>query len=334
MVCLLFAIVVTALVPTAAGAGSFTLSTTPQRVYKARDTGNQPLETWFFSLIVKGDRLARPSSLRLTLFAGEEQLESREISGPALEAMMQNNFGGELFDLPIIESRPSGWNTDRVEVELTLEHNDSFEQLSRSVVLSKYVQKTSLVFPFQGAGLVTQGPVHDRGHYGPGNHFAVDVIGLTDLYAPQVRDEETNEAYAGWKREVIAPADGVVVRARGDIPNNPSPGSMVDPAVLAALPDPQPQFTVPGNHIVIDHGNSEFSVLMHLDTGSVAVKAGDSVKQGDVVGRLGNSGDSYGPHLHYQLQAGPATFTADPLPVEFTNLPNKRLVRGTYFMAK
>jgi hypothetical protein len=276
----------------------------------------------------------QPSSLRLTLFSGEEQLESREIAGPALEAMKQRNFGEELFDLPIIDSRPSAWKTDRVEVELTLEVGGSTEYLSLSVALAEYSQKTQLVFPFRGAGLVTQGPVHDRGHYGPSNHFALDVIGLTDLYAPQVSDEETNEAYAGWRREVIAPADGTVLRARGDIPSNPAPGAMMDPAVFAQLSDPQPQFTVPGNHIVIDHGNSEFSVLMHLDTGSVTVKAGDPVKQGEVIGRLGNSGDSYAPHLHYQLQSGPEVFLADPLPVQFDNLLDKRLVRGTYFMAK
>jgi hypothetical protein len=263
--------------PSRSASCGYSLSTNPQQVFKADNTGNQPLETWFFSLQVKGSMLTRvqPSSLRLTLFSGEEQLESREIAGPALEAMKQRNFGEELFDLPIIDSRPSAWKTDRVEVELTLEVGGSTEYLSLSVALAEYSQKTQLVFPFRGAGLVTQGPVHDRGHYGPSNHFALDVIGLTDLYAPQVSDEETNEAYAGWRREVIAPADGTVLRARGDIPSNPAPGAMMDPAVFAQLSDPQPQFTVPGNHIVIDHGNSEFSVLMHLDTGSVTVKAGD-----------------------------------------------------------
>ena len=60
-------------------------------------------------------------------------------------------------------------------------------------------------------------------------------------------------------------------------------------------------------------------------------KAGDRVKQGQVMGHLGNSGDSFGPHLHYQLQSGPNLFRDPSIPFVFQNVNRNHLFRGTYF---
>jgi murein DD-endopeptidase MepM/ murein hydrolase activator NlpD len=54
--------------------------------------------------------------------------------------------------------------------------------------------------------------------------------------------------------------------------------------------------------------------------GSVRVETGDEVEQGQVVGRIGNSGNSDAPHLHYQLMAGPVPFRSDGLPSRFDNV--------------
>jgi murein DD-endopeptidase MepM/ murein hydrolase activator NlpD len=53
--------------------------------------------------------------------------------------------------------------------------------------------------------------------------------------------------------------------------------------------------------VIVDHGNSEYSVMMHMQPDSVTVKVGDRVATGQVIGRLGNSGDAFGPHLHYHV---------------------------------
>jgi hypothetical protein len=66
---------------------------------------------------------------------------------------------------------------------------------------------------------------------------------------------------------------------------------------------------------------------------TIAVKAGDRVATGQVVGRLGNSGDSFGPHLHYQLQSGPRLFEYPSLPFRFQDLDDP-LSRGRQFEAK
>ena len=82
------------------------------------------------------------------------------------------------------------------------------------------------------------------------------------------------------------------------------PGSM-NPAVPA------------GNHLVIDHGNGEYSLLAHFRKGTVAVKTGDKVEPGQLVGRCGNSGNSSEPHLHYHLQNAPRFGKGEGLPAQF-----------------
>ena len=54
-----------------------------------------------------------------------------------------------------------------------------------------------------------------------------------------------------------------------------------------------------GNFIIIDHGNKIFSWYMHMD--KLHVHAGDMVKAGDVIGEVGTTGASTGPHLHASL---------------------------------
>ena len=108
-------------------------------------------------------------------------------------------------------------------------------------------------------------------------------------------------------------------------------GDTSDPAYFA------PEFKRggdPGNVIVIDHGNGEYSMIAHLQHGSVQVKLGQRVAQGQVIGKLGHSGDTDTPHLHYQLQSGPDFLYADALPCHFDNIDQQILDRGSYFEAK
>lgn len=58
-------------------------------------------------------------------------------------------------------------------------------------------------------------------------------------------------------------------------------------------------FALEGNLVIIDHGRGLFSVMMHLS--KIDVKVGDILAQGDPVGRIGSTGRSTGPHLHWGL---------------------------------
>jgi murein DD-endopeptidase MepM/ murein hydrolase activator NlpD len=74
-------------------------------------------------------------------------------------------------------------------------------------------------------------------------------------------------------------------------------------------------------------------MICHMQAGSVRVSAGQRVVALDVLGLLGNSGDTNFPHVHYQLMDGTDWMRCDALPYRFTNGP-KRHVRGTFFDAK
>ena len=69
--------------------------------------------------------------------------------------------------------------------------------------------------------------------------------------------------------------------------------------------------------MTISHGNGEFSILVHMKPGSVTVRKGDSVHQGQQVGAVGFSGDTFLPHLHYMIMSGEDERTSQGLPSYF-----------------
>ena len=81
-----------------------------------------------------------------------------------------------------------------------------------------------------------------------------------------------------------------------------------------------------GNYVVIDHGNGEFSAYCHLQEGSVRVKPGDKVTKGSSIAKVGNTGNSGAPHLHFQLMDSPNFFTANGLPMMFEHVPAQVMI--------
>jgi murein DD-endopeptidase MepM/ murein hydrolase activator NlpD len=117
-----------------------------------------------------------------------------------------------------------------------------------------------------------------------------------------------NEQYHAWDRRVLAPARGVVVEARDGIRDNA-------PLVEVENPD-----APTGNHVILDLGEGEYALLAHLRRGTVRVRAGDRVRPGQPLGRVGNSGRSSEPHLHFHLQDSPTPLSGIGLPVVFRRL--------------
>ena len=136
----------------------------------------------------------------------------------------------------------------------------------------------------------------------------------------------TRECYA-WGEPVHAVRDGdVVVAADGTAEH----GHLHVVRELAGVIwtaltfDAKKGFgSVAGNHVVIRHGDT-YSAYAHLAPGSVAVAAGQRVREGDVVGRVGHTGNSTSPHLHFQLMDGPDPMTAAGLPCAFSELEVRR----------
>ncbi len=60
-----------------------------------------------------------------------------------------------------------------------------------------------------------------------------------------------------------------------------------------------------------------YAALVHLQTGSIQVSVGQHIKKGEVIGRVGHSGNSFSPHLHFQLMDSSDILTANGLPCAF-----------------
>lgn len=170
-----------------------------------------------------------------------------------------------------------------------------------------YQTRTTLRLPFRDDTLVFWGgrELANNQHASVSNQrYALDLL-MTREQRSFSGEGRRNEEYFCFGRTVSAPAAGRVVVQLDAVDDN-VPGQMNRKELL-------------GNHVVIDHGNGEFSLLAHLRRGSVVVRQGEKVSAGQAVGECGNSGNSSEPHLHYQLQNGPAFGTAAVLPAQFTD---------------
>lgn len=132
--------------------------------------------------------------------------------------------------------------------------------------------------------------------------FAIDFVQLDDQGHAFVGDGQTNDAWAGFGAPVLTGADGIVVAATGDLPDN-TPGEA--PAIPINLQ------TIGGNHVVVRLADGSFVFYGHLKQGSVRVHEGQTVARGDVLGALGNSGQSDAPHLHIHVSDGASALGAD-----------------------
>src|SRR5262245_24146071 len=109
-----------------------------------------------------------------------------------------------------------------------------------------------------------------------------------------VPDELTNEMFYCYLADVIAVADGEVTALKTDVATNVP---RADGAVLT----PVTRENVSGNLIGIRIDDDHYAFYGHLEPGSIRVTLGQKVKKGDVIAKLGNTGNASGPHLHFQI---------------------------------
>ncbi len=175
-----------------------------------------------------------------------------------------------------------------------------------------YKTRTELSLPFDGVWMASNATLAPgNGHYLNANQrFAVDFFIVSDSDSGKAKSHRDhgnkNTDYFSYGQDVLSPAEGLVVQVVDGVPDNP-PGQT---DVYYRL----------GNSIVLSFENGEYGHLCHLMPGSIRVRPGDRVLRGQVLAKCGNSGNSTGPHLHFQLTDGPQISHAASLPAYFHNV--------------
>lgn len=148
-------------------------------------------------------------------------------------------------------------------------------------------------------------PIMSNGLTKNPQRYGVDWMVLTSDGKMGTGDGTRNNDYPSWGVDLLAVADGTVVGIENSLDD--FKGSTGD--LTKVLPT-----QVTGNHVYLDIGQSHYAIYAHCMKGSVVVRKGDKVMKGQIIGKIGNSGMSMGPHLHFQLSNLPDPLRAESMP--------------------
>src|ERR1700693_1455317 len=153
-------------------------------------------------------------------------------------------------------------------------------------------------------------PVNGRAYIS--QRYAIDWVELYPDGKTYQGDPADNKNYRAYGHEIHAVADGIVTETKDGLPQNtPGAKSMAIPITLE---------TIGGNHVIIDMGNGLYAFYAHMQPGSLRVKVGEKVKTGQVLGLLGNTGNSSEPHLHFDICNASSMLACEGLPYAFASL--------------
>jgi murein DD-endopeptidase MepM/ murein hydrolase activator NlpD len=150
---------------------------------------------------------------------------------------------------------------------------------------------TKLILPFKDKWTVTWGGDTVELNYhveSKAQKNAFDFVITGEDGKSYKTNGKTNEDYYAFGKELIAPCDGEIVMVVDGIEDN--------------IPGKLNPIYVPGNTVIIKTENNEYLYFAHFKQHSIIVEQGQKVKQGDILGLSGNSGNSSEPHLHFHIQ--------------------------------
>jgi hypothetical protein len=177
--------------------------------------------------------------------------------------------------------------------------------------------------PLRGSvWLAANGPAAESGHrramlplegsFHIAQRFAIDWLKIDSAGKSFKGDQLKNSSYYAYGNDAIAVADGSITEVKDGIPENvPGMNSRAVPITLE---------TVGGNHVIIDIGGGHYAFYAHLQPGSIKVKLGDRVKRGQLLGLVGNSGNSTEPHLHFHISDASSPLGSEGIPYAFETL--------------
>ncbi|MDE0671426.1 MAG: M23 family metallopeptidase [Caldilineaceae bacterium SB0662_bin_9] len=257
--------------------------------------------------------------LAVNLLADHQILSEQAWTAPMLQAhtglpSLEIEEGTGLAIQHLYFNAPAYVRADSVLVTavLTSANGETWNETLRIPVTFPQ-QSTDLRFPLRGNWWVIQGNDWRDLHKAEpvSQAFALDFVKLGSDNRFFGNTGANLEDHYGFGEPVYAPASARVAFTIWDMPDM-APGQVPDPAMMQG--DAR---RVLGNAVALSHRRGEFSYLAHLQQGSVQVRVGDHIRRGTLLGYVGNSGHSPGPHLHYHLMNGPNLYTDQALPVQF-----------------
>lgn len=174
------------------------------------------------------------------------------------------------------------------------------------------------VIPSHGTDLLGQRYAYDFYQIVPGKKGVFYKGSALKYFTLGVRLDEC----LSWGSVIHSPLSGRVVTAEDGYPERQRVNFFTDMFVVlknALFFDPAKSGLKPvvGNHVIIDCGGNVFAFFAHMQRGSVCVTEGQEVKKGQAIGRLGHSGNSTAPHLHFHLMDRADLMTAKGIPCAF-----------------
>jgi len=302
------------------------LAVRPDAVYIETLAGNiVPMERVFFHIVIENKTKTAIevewarfdiTNSRGALFSGQysgaalmdlfdSSVDRRRIE-PTPKRMLKIEPGERKAVSDIFMDFPKGFIGENLLLELSYRTGGKPATRKTSIPFQR-TQAFSGRLPFEGTWYVAA----EHGYLDPHKRFlaeayAYDFLQIGANGKSYQRDGRNNGDYFSYGKKVVAAKDGTVVSIRGDMAEN-TPGETTN-------------VTNPGGNVVIvDHGNNHFGFYAHLKPFSVAVKPGGRVRAGDVLGEVGNSGDSSEPHLHFHVMNNADLSQADGVPVVFEN---------------
>lgn len=186
------------------------------------------------------------------------------------------------------------------------------------------MSKNKYRLPFDGVWYIEFGGVTKK------TSHSWDIIGQRYAYDFEIRvdnkpyqgDYHDKKNFFSFSKNIICPCDGVIV----DLVNlYPDTKIVDDRKTVCDVSD------IRGNYILIKHNYNEYSMICHILKDSFKVDVGDYVKEGQVLAQVGNSGNTMGPHIHFQIQNGYDFKYARGIPIKFKNVKIiNRLCKGRY----
>lgn len=240
-------------------------------------------------------------------------------TGYTVQGSRSWNLSGEnaIPRLSISAVLPPNWGSCRLSASVKC----LGEATQAEFDVAKFVCDKAFAVPMDGQVMVLTGhrigEAHRLAWQLPSQQFGWDLAPLDEnglaLLNTKLTDSPVSAEFFGFGQPVKAPTSGKVARIMDGFPDLTKVG--VHPDINFFLEDLE---RATGNCVILDCGDGVYCCLAHLQEGSIKVRENEPVKAGQIIGALGNSGFSTGPHLHLHFMDGTDLVHSSPLPVELT----------------